>query len=292
MSQEIGEPLRGTAVSGTSLWVVLELSGAWGPKGLEDSGLPESVVSHLSRFVSQDKRARVQLIRRPDRANVGFTLYLANSTPGGGALLRRSFPRIEELLLVDLTSWASGASPTGFDPVNEPLYLVCTHGKRDRCCAQRGLPVFAAIAREVGPEAWQTTHLGGHRFAATLLVLPSGICYGRVEADEAQALCAAHARNELYNIARLRGRTSYGGPAQAAEALLREQLDDLQLDSLELLGSEHAMGGERVRFRHVPSDVTHEVWVTREALPAFPQSCGASPKPVERYVPLRLSGRP
>lgn len=291
MSQEVGESLRGTAVSETDLWLVLELSGAWGPKGLEDSGLPDSVVSHLSRFVSQHKRARVQLIRRPDRANVGFTLFLANSTPGATSLHRRSFARLEELLLIDLASWAAGSALEGFELVSEPLFLICTHGKRDRCCAQLGLPVFSAIASEVGARAWQTTHLGGHRFAATLLVLPAGICYGRVAADEAPALCAAHARNELYNVARLRGRTSYSGQAQAAEALLREQLGDLQMDSLRLLGSEPAMGGQRVRFQHVPSGTAHEVWVTREALPAFPQSCGATPKPVERFVPLRLSAR-
>ena len=289
MSQEVGEPLRGTAVSETDLWLVLEVSGAWGPKGLEDSGLPDSVVSHLSRFISQERRARVQLIRRPDRANVGFTLLLANSTPGRGTLLAGTFGRLEELLTVDFASWAAGAEPAGFVAVDGPLYLVCTHGKRDRCCAQRGLPVFAAIVREVGDAAWQTTHLGGHRFAATLLVLPAGICYGRVEAEEAPELCAAHARNQLHSVGRLRGRTSYSGAEQAAEALLREQLADLSLDAFELLGAEPAMGGERVRFRHVPSGLTHEVWVTREALPALPQSCGASPKPVERFVPLRLS---
>lgn len=291
MSLEAGEPLRGTAVAETDLWVVLESERAWGPKGLEDSGLPEAVLSHLSAFTKQHRRARVQLIRRPERGEDSCVVYLSSSAPERLSLLRRSLASLDELTHVDLAAWAQGALPIGFLPVHEPLYLVCTHGKRDKCCAQLGLPVYQALTEQVGEAAWQTTHLGGHRFAATLLVLPAGVCYGRVEASEASELSQAHARNELYALSRLRGRCAYPGAAQAAEALLREQLGELRLDALSLVSCAEEQDGHRVRFQHVPSELVHELWVVREALPAFPASCGAQAKAGERFIALRLTGR-
>lgn len=291
MSLEAGESLRGTAVADTSLWVVVESERAWGTKGLEDSGLPEAVVRQLKTLSKSHDRVRVQLIRRPERDDGACTVFLANSAPEAPSLLRRTFANIEELSSVDFDAWARGALPIGFLPVHTPLYLVCTHGKRDKCCAQLGLPVFAALFEQAGEAVWQTTHLGGHRFAATLLVLPSGICYGRVEAREAAELTEAHARNELFSLSRLRGRCAYPSAAQAAEELLREQLGELRLDALTLLSCIAEHDGERVRFRHLPSEREHEVWVVREKLPAFPQSCGASPKAGEGLIALRLSGR-
>ena len=58
------------------------------------------------------------------------------------------------------------------------LYLVCTNGNRDKCCAKFGQPVYEQVARDVGESAWQTTHIGGHRFAATIMLLPTGDMFG------------------------------------------------------------------------------------------------------------------
>jgi hypothetical protein len=70
---------------------------------------------------------------------------------------------------------------------------------------------------------WQTTHLGGHRFAPTLVVLPQGLCYGRVEEGEVAALAAAVRQGEVFRLDRLRGRTALSRPEQMAEILVRER---------------------------------------------------------------------
>jgi hypothetical protein len=69
---------------------------------------------------------------------------------------------------------------------DEQLALVCTNGRRDLCCARFGTPVYNYLKNEEpgfpGLRAWQSTHMGGHRFAANLLWLPQGVLYGRVDA--------------------------------------------------------------------------------------------------------------
>lgn len=286
LSFEAGEPLSGTAVAETCLWVVLEQPSAWGPKGLSDSALPAAVVERLSRLEAAHPRLRVQLIRRPDREAARFALYLARSTPGHEALFFRELSALEAAAEVDFEAFVAGAEPAGFVRREGPLFLVCVHGKRDRCCAQRGMPVYSALSGAGPDEVFQTTHLGGHRFAATLLVLPDGICYGRVEPHEAQALREAHARREIYALSRMRGRSAYDSAAQAAEIALREQLGERSLSALSWLRTEADADGLTVCFRHEPTGREHTLRVTREKLAAFPKSCGDAPKPGEALIAL------
>jgi hypothetical protein len=286
-SLSVGEPLAGTAAAETALWIVIEHAGPWGPKGPDDSGLPAEVVAQLSAFTKAEKRARVQLMRRPERTAERPRVYLAHSTPGNASLLSAELARSEDLLAVDLAAWARGVQPSGFAAVSEQLYLVCVHGRRDRCCAQRGMPVFSALSALAPDAVFQTTHLGGHRFAATLLVLPEGICYGRFEAEEAEALIAAHRSQRFHTLSRVRGRSAYEAAAQAAEVRLREDLGELSLAGLSLLGvTRDASGDAEVRFRHEPSGREHSVRVVKQALAPSAQSCGATPKPSEGLLAL------
>ena len=47
---------------------------------------------------------------------------------------------------------AALASASTGTPVDGPLYLVCTHGKRDRCCARYGRPLYDALRERAGPD--------------------------------------------------------------------------------------------------------------------------------------------
>jgi hypothetical protein len=290
LSLEVGEPLAGTAVAETDLWVVLEQPLAWGPKGFEDSALPPELVLQLGTFVARWPRARVQLMRRPAGAGVPSeerTLLLARGEPEAQSLLRVRLPELGALAGVDLDAWAAGAPLAQAEALAQPIYLVCVHGKRDRCCAQRGMPVFSELVQVAGDRVWQTTHLGGHRFAATLLVLPVGICYGRLDPAEAAALAAAHARGQLHDLTRVRGRCAYGAPAQAAEVALRAELRESELGALRLLAVQPSEQGVRVRFLHLPAGREHELEVRAEALPPAPASCGGAAKVGQRLVALR-----
>ncbi len=285
-----GEPLAGSAVPEKALWIVCEVATPWGPKGLEDSGLPTAVVDCLSAFVGRHQAARVQLIRKPERVEDTTALYLARSAERGSHVQHLRLSAHGDLLATDLEAFARGETLAGATELTEPLFLVCVHGKRDRCCAQHGMPVYGALASLRPEHTWQTTHLGGHRFAATMLVLPHGVAYGRVQPHEAPAIVAAHARGELYNLERMRGHTMYAAPAQAAEVLLRRQLGLLRLESLKFVGLVPVQGGMRVTFR-TECGAEHGVDVAREAVLPLAASCGAAVKEGDSFVALRAGPR-
>ena len=124
-----------------------------------------------------------------------------------------------------------------------PQYFVCTNGQRDVCCARFGLPTYAALRERVGGRAWQTTHLGGHRFAPNVLTLPQAALYGRVQPADTDEFVDAVERNGLA-AKWLRGRTRYSPEVQAAEAALLARGSILRSDDRQALDGD----GYRVTF--------------------------------------------
>jgi hypothetical protein len=139
-----------------------------------------------------------------------------------------------KVLLVKRLSGSEPQSPSG------RRYLVCTNGARDPCCAIRGPAVAQALERTLPGQVYECSHLGGHRFAANVLVLPDALCFGRLDARTAVALAAALEASRL-PLDHLRGRTTLQPEQQAAEILVRRALDLTGLDdvtAVEVCGSE------------------------------------------------------
>ena len=111
-------------------------------------------------------------------------------------------------------------------------FLVCRNGARDTCCALYG----AAVAHALADRAVDCTHLGGHRFAANVLVLPDNLMFGRLDAASAMALAAA-LEHGLLPLEHLRGRCALEPEEQAAEVFVRRELG---IDALD--GARHAGG--------------------------------------------------
>jgi hypothetical protein len=83
---------------------------------------------------------------------------------------------------------------------------------------------------------WECSHVGGERFAANVLVLPTGLLYGRVLPFAASQFIAAAERREVLTPM-LRGRVGMVPAAQAALAFAYEQLalrqvDDVRVDQV------------------------------------------------------------
>ncbi len=111
------------------------------------------------------------------------------------------------------------------------MYLVCTHGRRDACCAKFGIPIYSQLVELANESAWQCSHLGGHRFAPNLLVLPQGLLYGRLGSLDTQRIIDSSQRGEIV-LDRLRGRTTYPAVVQAAEIHLRRHMGELGTGAL------------------------------------------------------------
>ena len=167
----------------------------------------------------------------------------------------------------------------------DPLFLVCTNGRRDRACARNGPPVYAALQAAVGEAAWQTTHLGGHRFAATALFLPHGVGYAWVPADQAVALAEAYRQGEIAP-GLMRGRSCYAKDVQAAEVFLRQQTGETRLPGFQLV--EAAPAGEGVllaRFRALADGRVHVVRLAIDpaGVEVYTSSTATTPEAVTQY---------
>ena len=209
---EAGEPMLGTATR-VDVWVLLEYRRTWRRKATDDNDLPPPVAAWLARQVealSAGGLVRPQFVRRPDRdgGGDGVTVFLARN----GSLSRTVVAGYDDLLSLDL----DGAR---MDEVAEPHYFVCTNGQRDLCCSRYGLPAWTRLDEIAGERAWQTTHVGGHRFAPNVLVLPQGALYGRVTEAEVPGFAETVEAGRL-SLEHLRGRCAWPAEAQAAEALV------------------------------------------------------------------------
>lgn len=224
------EPLLGTA-SPVRRWLLVEQPGPWGADALQENRLPPPAVAWLRRQ-ARLAGARALLIRRR-RRHGRRQLFAVSSGPADPFIERFWFDDPAELTSWDLTPLRRGRR-SGGEPVTDPLLLCCTHGAHDPCCAEFGRPTAAALRRVAGPLAWETSHIGGDRFAANVLWLPYGIYYGRVEPDDVPNLVAL-ARQERISLPHLRGRSARSFRAQAAEVLLRQRLGLDRIDAPVLL---------------------------------------------------------
>ncbi len=76
----------------------------------------------------------------------------------------------------------------------DPLALVCTNGKRDRCCALLGRPLAAELASSGVEGVWEVTHLGGHRFSPPCSCCPTATRTAGRRRTPSRRCCTAPAR--------------------------------------------------------------------------------------------------
>ena len=122
------------------------------------------------------------------------------------------------------------------------LDLVCAHSRRDTCCAVRGRAVAAELQAVRPGVVWECSHTGGHRFAANVLVLPSGLLYGRVLPESVSELVDATERGDVIT-GLLRGHVGHTAADQAAIAHVHAEYGLLGLDDVRLVSSQQIRDG-------------------------------------------------
>lgn len=252
LSERDGESAYGTA-SPARFWVVLEQNGPWGELPNIQSRLDPQLGRRLE-FRSARLGGRFQLIR----STAGHTyvpsdpvrFYLAWSGPGpwlmSGTL---ASPYLLREMDWDALARGDAAAVVAGLPQSRPApptLLVCTNGKRDVCCATIGRPVAAAAALDHPDRTWECSHTGGHRFAATALLLPYGQLFARL--DE-QLVCqilpaadAGHLPLALLGPRHDRGRSALPAVEQAAESAIRAHLGETALDAFVSLAAQDPQG--------------------------------------------------
>jgi hypothetical protein len=271
--------MLGTAFPAPRILLV-EQPGPWGVEGLRQSRFGELGAAVERR--ANDAGLRLQAIRRPGRTprDAPRRWAVVDTRDGRESIRWGEYGAPAELLDVPL----DGSVGT---PDHEPLYLVCAHSKHDACCALRGRHVAMAIDKVRPGRVFECTHLGGDRFAANVLVLPTGLLYGRVLPFAAEEFVAAAEADEVVG-ALLRGRVGLPSTAQAALAFAFEHLALRRRADLSVVSASpitHGTATVRLRGPHGLVDVSVRV----EGIAAEGLTChNPAPNRYLRYRPISV----
>ncbi len=271
VSRASGEPVGGTAPHHQRILVV-ELALPWAGKVLGTPHFPAALRRAETDSLARGSRHRLQVVAPdPDYSAAGYCRVIDCGV--GAAAWRREYRVTEgavgDLVAAllgpaeDLAAWSRHLVPDG---ATRDL-LLCTHAEHDACCGELGRPCYDALRSAAGDDVrvWRSSHLGGHRFAPTLLDLPSGRYWGRLEPRHTAALLGRAPVAELADA--YRGWCALATPAeQVAEGELQQRYGAAwwPADKQWAVVADDGAGAVTVRFAAGPPvSAVHEVTVAR-----------------------------
>ncbi|NJN73583.1 MAG: sucrase ferredoxin [Limnothrix sp. RL_2_0] len=213
ISKAAGEDPIGTAGT-VDHWLIMELPQPWTEKVFTEDPKIASFLKIIKKLIikqgiklrpllitpdktySQPNEVRVMYYRRPQIQFAAFAKqeYILPEP--------KSAPLIQEILQ------KIGGKPNNLEQYKQYLQLtdhireimICTHGNVDAACSRFGYPLYKKIRDEYAiqgdpstnstPElrVWRCSHFGGHRFAPTLIDMPTGQYWGHLTEDKMKQL--------------------------------------------------------------------------------------------------------
>jgi len=286
LTLERGEPHEGTGELSPRFLMLAWPKGKWRVPRFESvdmsPALSQAIRGAMQSDVTDNSVALVE-------GNPGQVLPTLLAYPEGRSLSPAS--EAETAALIE--AWTAGEPLPG--PVDGRItILCCTDAKRDACCARFGFATFKALVASADPARFnllQCTHLGGCRFATSLVVLPQGQRYARLAPDDVHAFLAALDKGEIY-LPASRGNPHLDEPAQAAElAVMRWGAAHGESQSSTRLGDRQAVDEDHIVFSAASG--AHQLTVT-VAAKVFPidSACdgiGVDPPDLEkRWLATRV----
>jgi len=269
-------------------WLLIEYPGPWAPDAVEHA-LAEAFTPTQRARVEELRAAgmRTLLIRQPGRHLRsphlhGRRVFFGGTGPNGRWLESIRVDSLTELADLDLDRIAAGTGGLG-EPVDGPMFLVCTHGTKDMCCALLGRPLAASLGETYPGHAWEVSHVGGDRWAGNLLVVPDGYLHGQLDPAEADVVARAACAGEV-EPEHLRGRTGARTQwMQYAEIAVRKHtglrgLDDVLAVAEEPVATDLESEGRLVRVR-AGAEVLDVVISRRTSIGRGPSRCNAMVSP-------------
>lgn len=244
-SRSHGEPLEATASAGTR-WLLVEVAGAWGRNAFTDSPVLDAGLGDALVRRAHAAGVRIVAIRRPGRARGPVRWRWAVVDSGHGVESTRWGEVTDPGRLADVPLDGSTGTPS-----TAPIIAVCTQGRHDECCAVRGRPVAAALAARWPEETWECSHIGGDRFAATMILFPHALVYGRMDELDPIEVVAAHHAGRIVPEG-FRGRASVPRIMQAAQAAAADAFGDHRIAAYRPLALEELDGSWLVDLEAAP----------------------------------------
>ncbi len=267
-SEATDEPLFGTA-STINNWLLVEHVGPWGENALRHARLPAGLGDVLQQR-ERELKLRVLLIRRYARGtDEQRSCFAIHTGPDRPWMERTNLADIRDVAKLDLEGLGRGVS-VGLTPMEDPLFAVCTHGRRDPCCAERGRPLAAALSHSFPEQTWESTHVGGDRFAGNMIAFPHGFYFGRVDPAQGVEIASRYLDGTI-DLEHLRGRSCRPTDVQAAEHHLRARHALIGTDDVIVIEVSRAGSETFATFRTRVG--THRVGIRREPGPQERLTC-------------------
>jgi hypothetical protein len=185
LSSQANEDPIGTASTHRS-YVLVESPPPWAARATDSNFVPDNL-----KTLIQATTGSVQFLffagdRSQPRQPIRILLFnQADGLTNGYVSHRLQVQTMTDVAPV-VRDWLAGQLQTATVTDGRDLF-VCTHGSHDKCCAKYGYPFYrraTAIAAASGLadiRIWQVSHIGGHRFAPTLIDFPEGRYYGGLD---------------------------------------------------------------------------------------------------------------
>jgi len=194
VSEGNGEDPIGTAFT-FEYCLAIEMPQPWSSQVWGGSQIPTRIRLALDKVSQLAVNLKVLALQPDDSySRDGFTRVIRYRRPKG------MFAQFEKLEYVVPTALAPALIEDMFDEpgILEPFAMyrqhtqdirelfVCVHQSHDQCCGRFGYPIYKMLRsmHPLRPQApfrvWRTSHIGGHRLAATLLDFPYGHYWGHL----------------------------------------------------------------------------------------------------------------
>ena len=238
-ARQRGEDCLGTAPT-PQAYICIECPSPWTAQQFESKAAPDNLRRWVDQQSSICQSTRFLFISDHPPHHQRGARILFFEKPAGPA---RCYQRREvwvadpDHIVNQLQRHFSGEK-VGIDTTDsgDRDILICTHGAYDRCCGRYGYPLYRQLLKWAPQQGldhirlWQASHIGGHRFAPTLVDFPEGRYYGGISLAQAQQLLLQQGPIQDL-LAAYRGWGLLPRPLQVAEAAFFRQYgwDWLQL---------------------------------------------------------------
>ncbi len=208
-AQQAGEELIGTA-GHYQTYVFIECPLPWPKKAFDSERMPLALRQYVKAMKAK-RSVQFLCINRGAASASARTAILVYDCTDRSALNHFSegsanrycgqefqVDGLDQVVACLETHWqGDGAAFQGNrsgQTIDQQDIFICTHGMRDKCCAQFGQPFFRDAKRGVeqgelpNTRVWRVSHIGGHRFAPTAISMPDGRYYGRLNFSALKAI--------------------------------------------------------------------------------------------------------
>jgi len=218
LTQQSGEPLAGTAPYAEHFVFISWPKKNWQYEALEaKGGFPQGLKKWMREQYKVNGKIKILLASRPGLEKHKADIFIY---PG-----RYYYSTVhpEEILDVLGSHFLHDATPSfSLGKLEQDQIFICTHGRHDKCCAKFGQELadkmrYQVLRQKANVEIWESSHIGGHRFAATMIDFPTGRAYGRLTPDAIPNFLESRKQGLVYGSA-YRGSVFLKDLEQVAEA--------------------------------------------------------------------------